>query len=240
MHSRWLIAAAGFLASANVAQSASLRAAPARVDLVAPDSAATLNLRNEDTKPLNVQIRVFRWSQSGGEDSLEPTADVVASPPLTTLAPGADYVVRVVRVATTPVESEESYRLLVDELPDDSRRVPGAVTVVVRYSIPVFIVSRDAEPPAVSWTAAPSTGGIELTAKNSGARHLRISDLKLMDGAKTIAAKNGLVGYVLPGAVARWLIPRVKGGATSHRSISLAAKGDSGAINATVAVPSGR
>ncbi|MCC3246196.1 molecular chaperone [Methylocystis sp. WRRC1] len=240
MRSRLLIAAAAALLGQAAAQAASLRAAPARLDLIAPDSAATLSLRNEDSRPLNVQIRVFRWSQEGGEEILEPTGDVVASPPLTTLPPGADYLVRVVRVTKSPVEGEESYRLLVDELPDDSRRVPGAVTVVVRYSIPIFITSRDAEPPQVVWTAEPSKAGIELSAKNNGSRHLRVSDLKLSDGGKTVAVRNGLVGYVLPGAVMRWSIPRMKGGAVSRRPLTLSAKGDSGAINATVAVSSGR
>jgi fimbrial chaperone protein len=31
--------------------------------------------------PVNVQIRVFRRSQNDGEERLEPTEDVVASPP---------------------------------------------------------------------------------------------------------------------------------------------------------------
>lgn len=235
------IGAIAFLLNSAIAHATSLRAAPARLELVAPDSAGTIRLRNEGGKPVNVQIRVFRWSQADRDDSLEPTSDVVASPPLATLGPGVDYVVRIVRVTTAPVVGEESYRLIVDELPDaSSRRVPGSVNVVVRYSIPVFFTNRDAEPPQVSWTLQPSGNSVVLTAINNGSRHLRISDLKLTDAQKTVAMRNGLVGYVLGGAVMRWSLPKIRGSSISDRSIALSAKGDSGAINATVPVQSGR
>jgi fimbrial chaperone protein len=43
--------------------------------------------------PINAQIRVFKWAQENGEEKLEPTEEVVASPPLATLAPNTDYTI---------------------------------------------------------------------------------------------------------------------------------------------------
>src|SRR6266481_5415488 len=97
---------------------ASLQVVPVSIEVPAPGATATLKLRNEGPAPINAQIRVFRWSQANGEEKLEPTDDVVASPPMASLAPKADYVVRLVRVTKRPLSEGESYRLLVDELPD--------------------------------------------------------------------------------------------------------------------------
>ncbi len=231
---------ATLLLAGTHAEATSLRAAPAKLELVAPDSAAALSLRNEDTKPINAQIRVFRWSQVNGEEKLEPSVDVAASPPLTTLGAGIDYVVRVVRVTKTPVAGEETYRLLVDELPDAARRVPGAVTVVVRYSIPVFFVSRDAAPAKLSWTIRQMNGGLVLTGSNSGGRHARISDLQLTSDGKPVVTRTGLVGYVLGGSTMQWTLPLPRSGPTALRSVALSAQSESGPINATIAVSPGR
>src|SRR4029077_342518 len=96
---------------------ASLQVAPVKVEVASPGAATTVKLRNEGATPLNAQIRVFRWSQVNGEDKLEPTTDVVASPPLTKLSPKTDYTVRLVRVSKTPVDKEETDLLVLGELP---------------------------------------------------------------------------------------------------------------------------
>src|ERR1700736_5594855 len=96
---------------------AQLHVEPVLLELSAPTAAGVLTLRNNDDAEIVVQTRVVRWSQSNGSDVLEPATDVVASPPFVTLAPGADYVVRVVRVSKQPVREEESYRVVVDQLP---------------------------------------------------------------------------------------------------------------------------
>ena len=162
-------ATALFLLCAGLSHAASLRVAPTGLELIAPDSAAVLNLSNDDTKrPINVQIRVFAWSQSGGIETLTPTTDVVASPPSTKLGPNAQYVVRVVRVSKAPVRAEESYRVIVDELPDPSRKRAGTVTLALRYSVPVFFRNADAAAPAIAWSLSRNGGSLMLTASNSG------------------------------------------------------------------------
>jgi fimbrial chaperone protein len=61
----------------------------------------------------------------------------VASPPAAKLAPKSNYVVRVVRVTKRPVSGEESYRVLIDQLPEGAQQKGNAVNLLVRYSIPV-------------------------------------------------------------------------------------------------------
>ena len=216
------------------AEAVSLRVAPTTVELIAPDSSAVLNLRNEAKRPINVQIRVFRWSQEAGVEQLKPTSDVVASPPATELGPNADYVVRIVRVSKAPVRTEESYRIVVDELPDPSRRKAGTVSLVVRHSIPVFFRDADASSPQVSWGLTAAGNSLMLTARNKGDSRLRLSDLALSQSGKRVGGRKGLVGYVLGGSTMQWPIPRAK--QLSGGSVTLSGQSHTGPFDAKVAI----
>jgi len=155
-----------------------------------------------------VQIRVFRWTQTGGADRLAPTTDVVASPPSQTLDPTPTMSCALCGAAKQPVAGEESYRVVVDELPDPSRRQPGVVNVVLRYSLPVFFRSAGAARSQVSWTVRQNGNALAVTAKNAGQQRLKIADLKLADGTgKSITLGSGLVGYVLGNATMQWSFP---------------------------------
>jgi fimbrial chaperone protein len=223
-----------FSLSVLAAEAASLRVSPTTVERIAPDSAAVFNLRNEASRPLNVQVRVFRWNQEGGGEQLQPTDDVVASPPSAQLAPNGEYVIRVVRVTKTPVRTEESYRVVVDELPDPSRRKAGTVNLVVRHVLPVFYRNPDASGPDIQWSLERSRGGLMLVARNNGGSRLRLSDVTLSQGGKVVARRKGLVGYVLGGTTMQWPVGKTKG--LSGGAVMLSAKSDVGAIDAKVAV----
>src|SRR5580704_124123 len=123
------------------AGAASLSVSPITVDVVTPATNATVTARNGESRPLAAQIRVFRWTQVDGQDRLEPTEDVVASPPIVTINSGADYVVRLERTAAGEVAGEEAYRAVIDELPNPNRQRNGAIALVLRYLVPVFFLS---------------------------------------------------------------------------------------------------
>src|ERR1700737_2550394 len=133
---RFLFAGTLLLAAQISSRAATLQVEPVLIDVTAPGAASTVTLRNE--APINVQIRLFRWSQVDGKENLEPTDDVVASPPAVTLAPKANYVARIVRVTKRPIGGEESYRVLIDQLPAPTQKRGNAVNLLGRYSIPVF------------------------------------------------------------------------------------------------------
>src|ERR1700694_5222625 len=91
------------VAACYPAQAGSLQVAPVLVDVTAPGAASTVTLRNEGTTPIDAQIRVFRWSLVDGQEKLEPTDDVIASPPSVTLTPNGQYIARIARVSKRPV-----------------------------------------------------------------------------------------------------------------------------------------
>lgn len=214
-----------------------LRVQPVSIDLRGGGQAATLTLRNEGRTPITVQSRIFRWVQDkNGKESLVSTRDVVVSPPTATLRAGSDYVLRVVRTAKTPIVGEESYRLLVDELPDPSRMDSGQVALLVRQSIPVFFSAADAGRPTVAWSASTTGNTLVLTAQNTGGRRLRVSDIEVKDASgSSLAKKNGLVGYVLGGSSQSWKLP-LRRGAKPGGTVVITGSGDNQPIHARVQV----
>jgi len=161
------------LASQPRAAAATLQVAPVLVEVMAPSMASTLTLRNDGRDPVFAQIRVFRWTQEGGQERLEPTDEVVASPPSVTLARNTDYTVRVVRTTKRPLEGEESYRLFVDELPNPARQRNGAVSIVLRQSIPVFFGAPERSRPVVDGHAWRQADGRRSQQGGAQAAHLR-------------------------------------------------------------------
>lgn len=230
--------ATGLLFGAETAHGAALQVAPVLLDVRA-GATATLSLRNESPRPIDAQTRVFRWTQANGEDVLEPTEAVVASPPSVTLSSRVDYTVRIVRATRQALEQEEAYRLLVDELPDVSRGAAGTVALVLRHSIPVFFAPQDVGEPRLVWSAQRSGGRLTVTLRNDGARRVRLSRMRVSDGGgASISFGDGLVGYALAGSTMRWTRPAPRGFSGGEASIS--ATGDIGPINASARITADR
>ena len=230
-----LFAAAVVCAASAPAGAGSLQVEPVLVDITAPGAASTVTLRNEGTTPIDAQIRVYRWAIVNGKEQLTPTDDVVASPPSVTLTPKGQYVARIVRTSKQPVVGEESYRLLVDQLPDLSQQRNGSVNLMVRYSIPVFFGAANKKIPSVAWSVAASGDKVTLTARNSGDRRLRISALNLKDASgKSLSFGSGLAGYALGQSAMSWTVPGR--GFSANGSTSVIAQSDGGPIQAVASI----
>jgi fimbrial chaperone protein len=187
--------------------------------------------------PVNAQVRVYRWTQVNGEEKLDLTNDVIASPPSISLKPNGTHVVRVVRVTKNPVATEESYRLVIDQLPNANQVRNGTINMIMRYSIPAFFNSASSTASAVAWSVAQSGSNLVVSARNTGDRRLRISALRLVDSkGSNLLDANGLVGYALAGATMRWTIPGRRKDFGVDGPVRISAQGDLSAIDATVPI----
>lgn len=198
------------LAPCALAAAASLQVSPTSVTLQARQNADGLTLTNTGTTPLHAQVRVFRWTQEGDEDKLEPTKDITISPPMLKLAPGAQQLVRVIRLGAPPADAETSYRLIVDELPVESGETKPGLQFVLQYSVPVFLMPQGDPAIAPQLHARLVRDGdrslIEIA--NTGKAHAQVAELAYLsaDGKSEVIAA-GLSGYVLPGKTKRWPLP---------------------------------
>lgn len=198
-------AVCGVLAMAP-AVAAGLQVTPTSLTLQAKQSADGLWLSNTGSKPLQAQVRVYRWTQENDEERFEATRALAISPPMLELAPGGRQLVRVIRLGAPPA-AEESYRLIVDELPPGDQDRPAGLQFVLRYSVPVFLAPAGDAALAPELRAQLSFEGEQarLSVHNRGGLHAQLADLVFVDahgGRHAIA--SGLLGYALAGQRMRW------------------------------------
>lgn len=205
-------------AAPSAARAGSLQVSPVRVDFAPADQTQVLWLSNTGDDPVHAQVRVFAWSQANGKDDLAPTHDLIASPPMVSIAPHGRQLVRLVRLQPPAAAgAEQSYRLLVNEVPTaDDKPVTSGLRFLLQYSVPVFLATQ-----AASGGTAPEAvvdashlrirlhrlpdGHTSLTVSNSGTTHIKISDLSLLDGhGSQRMLVPGLLGYVLAGETMSW------------------------------------
>ncbi len=190
------------------AQAATLQISPVMVDLQSNESATGITLRNPGDRPLYGQVRVYRWDQSNRDETLTPTQELVASPPLIQIAAQADQLVRLVRTSPAPVAAEQSYRILIDELPAPDTAATSGVMIRLRYSVPVFVEpAGKAAQPVLSWHLVRDGQGWDLRVDNAGQRRAQIAAVQLVDSAGKVHEINkGLLGYALAGRMRQWPI----------------------------------
>ena len=187
---------------------ASLQISPVSIQLTGAENGKVVNLSNGGDQPIHAQIRTFAWDQADEQDTLTPTRELIASPPIAEVAPGGQQVIRVIRASRAPVQQERAYRLLIDELPSEATSAGANVQFRFRYSVPLFISSGDqTDKPKLQWSIVDRNGKPYLRVTNSGAVHAQLSAVSLASGASGIPVSTGLLGYVLPGRTRSWSLP---------------------------------
>lgn len=214
---------------------AELSVSPILLEFDAPSAAGVLTLVNSGDHDVTAQVRVFKWTQSGGQEVLAPATDVVASPPSISLTPNAKYTVRIVRTSKRPVQGEESYRVIVDQLPNLRDQQANSVNLLLRQSIPAFFRGHDLTPPKVSWSLTRDGKKVILSATNTGDVRLRLARLKLRDAAgKSISLGDGLLGYVLGQSSMSWIVPSLPPGFGSAGGVRVSVETQEGPLDAKV------
>ncbi|MDR2249791.1 fimbria/pilus periplasmic chaperone [Acinetobacter sp.] len=187
----------------SVLNAASIRLSPVNVEILSDQSASSISLYNQSNESADLQIRIFEWTQNAGQDQLIPTDDIAISPPFLKLKPNDSYNLRVVRIKPEPISGEKTYRIIIDELPKpiDSRKASQGVNVLLRSSLPVFVVNKDAMT-QLTWSIQQEQNSAYLTISNVGNRHALLNDLSFIDNTenKSYPIKvNTVNGYILSG-----------------------------------------
>ncbi len=213
-----LIAALAALALPHCAAAspvaAAMDVAPTTLELK-PGAVELFYAANHGPAPITVQIEAFDWSQSQGDDTLTPSAQLIASPPMATIAPGAR---QLIRVMAPPADgaAEGTYRLMVSQLADDAPVEGNAVRILLRFGVPVFAGSG-ADTPQLDWSATPRDGRLDLAVHNSGTHAVKLTAPYLASGATPVKTLgDGSFVYVLPGATRHFAFASAAAGTALH------------------------
>lgn len=182
----------------------SLSVLPVNIFFMPGEKATSLTVTNSGTSTTAIQIRAYNWNQKDNDDQLTDSSAVLVSPPLVTIAPGAQQVIRLI-LRQSPQDREDTYRILLDQIPPPAE--PGVVHMVLRLSIPIFAKPAIRSSSDIRFHMERSAGQIYLVASNAGNLHEVIRDIVLTtsDGRK-LKADSGASPYILSGATRRWHI----------------------------------
>lgn len=126
----------GAIFSTTAVAAQGISVAPTRLEAQSGSVQTTIAVRSARQSGAAVQMRVFAWTEGTPADRLSPTDAVVVSPPMAQLGPRQELTARIVRLAGAPPRGRECYRVLIDRLPDASRR-PGQINLRIRHSVPL-------------------------------------------------------------------------------------------------------
>ncbi len=205
-----LAAATLLIAVANLAQAASFTIDPLKVTLDDGRSSTVIRVQNTGGDTLTLQLQPRRWHQAQQTDRLEPTRELVATPQIFRIKPGATQLVRVALLGKPDADQETAYRLVFDEIPSPPAADFVGVQVATRVTIPLFVqAQKSAKPGLKVRLKASANGKLAIVADNQGHAHAHLR--------KFIVARQGdhaeaplefeASAYLLPGTVREFLVP---------------------------------
>ncbi|EQC2550961.1 fimbrial biogenesis chaperone [Enterobacter sichuanensis] len=212
----WVLAVTG-----QVQAAATILLWPIDPWLAADTKATELWIQNQGNSATTMQVRIVRWKQENGHERYTAQQDVVASPPIVTIAAGSKQLIRLIKQASVPAGVEQAYRIIVDEIPQADVKAEPAIglKLQMRYSIPLFVYGQGiptikegahhavVETRNLSWRVTQAGGQPALEVQNRGDVHVRLSQVALEQGGQKRTIAEGLLGYVLPGSSRSWPIP---------------------------------
>lgn len=210
---------------------------PIRLE-IAKASSAAITLRNDGDESIVVQSSVVGWSQDNGQDLYAPTSEALVTPPIMTVPPGGEQIVRVgLRRAADP-QRELTYRVYLQEVPPPPKPGFTGLQVALRVGLPVFVAPLAAPIRRLEWSARIlPDGAIALSAQNTGNSHVQVTDFELrLPGASEPLAHESLLAYVLAGQRRQWNLSAPPERVKSARELRLKAFTDAGEIDTAIDV----
>jgi fimbrial chaperone protein len=220
--------------AAATAAAGSFSVSPTRIEFDANRRTAAVTLRNASTSaPLTIQASLVDWEQAGAEDTYTDTRDLLATPPVFTIPPGGEQVLRIALRRAQDARNELPYRIFFQEVPQPNATVANTLNIALRVGVPVFVrATRPDEGMYLKWQVArASAEEVTVFATNSGGTHVQVTGFELLAGTNA-TAKVSESRYVLPNSRVSWTI-KVPAG-TDLQGLRVDGKSDMGDFAAEV------
>lgn len=232
-----VLTAAFFMAgSLNLAVAGTFQVTPVRVELSAHQSTTALTVSNNGGDPVVIQLQISAWAQENGNDQYSSTDDLIATPPIFTIQPGANQIVRIGMRRQPDANTELSYRLYMQEVPPAPAPGFRGLQMALRIGIPVFVQSTNKATPDLAWTVAKiARDQLRVVLKNQGKAHLQVTDFSLnLPGQDKPLAVQQVSSYLLPMQEHAWTLPIDPAQPVKVQAVHATAFTDAGKLEADV------
>ena len=171
---------------------------PVRIYMLPRERAVAVTVVNEGDTEVVLQADINAWTQKpDGTDELNPTDDMILSPPIIRLAPNSRQVVRLALLKPADASRQLIYRMIMREVPEAVSMIDRTVQlpVALALSMPVFITP----PPAKRIMDCATAPNMAVRCANSGTAYAQVREILLKRGIVTLARFEGGT-YILPGS----------------------------------------
>jgi fimbrial chaperone protein len=183
------------------AQAGVFSVSPVRIFMQPRDRATAITITNDGDKEVVLQADMYDWKQTAdGQDDLQLTEDMVVSPPIIRLAPGARQVVRLALLKPADASRQLTYRLITREIPEAAAAKDRSlnVSIALALSMPVFITPPIAKQSLSCAAVSASATALKVECTNAGAAHTQIRRAVLERDAQPLGKLDN-AGYFLAG-----------------------------------------
>ena len=154
-----------------------------------------------------MQTSLVSWTQENGQDVYAPTKEILGTPPIATIPPGGEQILRVGMRRAPDAVNELAYRVFLQEVPPPPKPGFQGLQVALRLSLPIFVQPRQGPAKAtLVWNLdLQGEDTLRLRLDNQGTGHIQVSDISLFQPGQdqAVASQSSLV-YVLPGQSRAW------------------------------------
>lgn len=175
---------------------------PVRIYMTPKDRAVAVTITNDGDTQVVLQADLNGWSQKpDGTDEQVPTEDLILSPPIIKLAPGARQVVRLALLKPADLSNQLIYRMVMREVPEatNTQEKTIAVPIALALSLPVFITPPAAKREVSCTTEQFAPQAVTIGCRNTGSAYAQVREMSLMRGEQVLSRFEGGI-YILPGA----------------------------------------
>lgn len=217
------------LGLSTLSRAANIQLSNTRLTLTPDAAIGAIVVHNNDTAPVLLQAEVVAWSQQAGADQFRETRDILVNPVVFRLPAKGDQILRL-GLQSGAVATERSYRLFLQEVPENNTTAPGQVRTVLRLSLPIFVPPKDnADLPSrtavLDWQLGVDRNGQgSLHLSNRGASHIQITNVKLTANGSKVVFSRAMSVYALAGQDVR--IPITASGLRPGQAVTLSAQTD--------------
>jgi len=182
---------------------ASLNVSPVRVNLSDSHTKDVIQITNQEESVKSYQVEIVAWSQT--EERREvytPTEEILVVPPLFTLSPGEEQLIRVGMLTDADANTERSYRMFITEIapPEPEKIKSTGITMRLQIGIPVFVA-----PAAAPTTTLEFIDYLQIEEqlfvqfRNSGNTHIKVTEVHYSAPGSADKIVTPAVAYILAG-----------------------------------------
>lgn len=182
---------------------ASLNVSPVRVNLSDSHTKDVIQITNHEDSVKSYEVEVVAWSQTDERREVySPTEDILAVPPLFSLNPGEEQLIRVGMLTDADANTERSYRMFITEIapPEPEKIRSTGITMRLQIGIPVFVAPAAAATSSLEYIDfLQIEDQLFVQFRNSGNTHIKVVEVHYAAPGSADKVVTPAVAYILAG-----------------------------------------